>query len=414
MIAVVVDTNVIHRDPWLTGGPGQELLRLAAEGKCVVVYPQVVIEELSRQRVERARLAHTSAADGLAEIGGAGVDVAETEIALASVLQRIESDIDSAFADLMNRPGVVAAPVPQVAAEDLLRRDLDRRRPFLEIDHGKDKKRSTGFRDVLIWETVLELARSDSQYESILFVTADNGFIDAESRTLHPELVEDLTSSHLRADLVDRVDSIPLASAKVESTAAMTAKQANLDSPSVAPEEALAIAVDELRGPLPGKLELVTAATTALYALENEEVSLQMVYGGDYDYPEFMKFTMPAMESGMIVAIDQTSDFTFEESPLSADILVATANAILTIEGAVYKGDWFGGDADEVQVMGELNDHYFESTSEVAVRAVVELDIEGGGVTVSRIVLEDDRPQADSENQISFDFPAVPENSSDG
>lgn len=402
MIAVILDTNVVHRDPWLASEPGQQLLQLAAQGKCVVVYPQVVIDELRRQRVERARKAHADAAEGLAEIRKAGVDVKHTETALASVLQRIESDIDSAFTELMSGPGVLTAPVPQIAAAELLRRDLDRRRPFVEIEQGgKDKKKSAGFRDVLIWETVLEIASLVTRYELILFATSDNGFKGTGAQRLHPDLVEDLNALDVSDNLVDRVDSIPLAKARVENEAEKASGRVLEEST----EGILATAVDELRGSIPSNLALVAAATDALYGLEGQGVEMRIAYSGDYDYPDFVKFTVPGIEGAVITSIDQTSEFTFSKSPATPDVLIATTNAIITIEGGVYKADWFVEEESGVEITGELNDHYFEGSSEVEVRAIVELDIEGGNVTAGDVVLEDDAPQAGTENQLAFEVP---------
>ncbi|WP_433674793.1 PIN domain-containing protein [Microbacterium gorillae] len=390
---------------WLAKESGQKLLELAAKGNCVVVYPQVVIDELRRQSVERAHEAHDSAAGGLAEIGESGVDVNETAAALAAVLQRIESDIDSAFTGLLDRPGVTTAPVPGVAAAALLRRDLERRRPFMEIEHGgKNKKKSVGFRDVLIWETVLELAAAGAQYEVILFATSDNGFIDTNSRSLHPDLLGDLDALGVRAGVVDRVDSLLLVIAKVESAMEEASAREPEGPTAVSSDDILKIVVDELRGPIPSKLALVTAATEALYELEGKAVEMQMGYGGDYDYPEFVKFTVPAFESSVITSIDQTSQFTFEESSDSPDVLVGTANAIITLEGGVHKGDWFADDEHRVEITGELNDRYFEASSEVAVRAAVALDIEGGDVTVVGVELEDDTSlQNAAEDQLAFE-----------
>lgn len=54
MLVVVPDANAVHSDPWLASPAGRKLLDMAASGSCVVVYPQVVIDELLRQRREGA------------------------------------------------------------------------------------------------------------------------------------------------------------------------------------------------------------------------------------------------------------------------------------------------------------------------------------------------------------------------
>lgn len=62
MIAVVLDTNAIHSDPWLASDPAAKLLDRAASGSCVVVHHRIVIEELLRQRRKAAQRAHDQAA----------------------------------------------------------------------------------------------------------------------------------------------------------------------------------------------------------------------------------------------------------------------------------------------------------------------------------------------------------------
>ena len=75
MFSVVLDSNAIHSDPWLTSIPGKKLIHLAEDGACVVLDPQVVIDELRRQRREAAERAHDQAAKAVDDMAKAGVDV---------------------------------------------------------------------------------------------------------------------------------------------------------------------------------------------------------------------------------------------------------------------------------------------------------------------------------------------------
>lgn len=353
MIAVVLDANSIHSDPWLAGAPGEKLLDLAAAGSCVVVYPQVVIDELLRQRREAARSAHEQAAKGISDMAKAGIDVSQTSSDLEASFERIGSDLDLAFQAVLDRDGVAAEPVPDVPLEDIIERDLARRRPFKEMDLGQ-KPVSVGFRDTVIWETVLEVLDAARGYDRVLFVTADKGFLSDDSKSLHEDLLNDLDERGVDRSRVVSVKNVPHANSEVEEAAARAA--------------------------------LVTAATNALYELVGEDISMQLVYGGDYDYPDFVRFEVPAMESGSISAIDQTSEFELTDAGAT---VTATADALIYIEGAVYKGDWFMDDGDSVSISGELNDHYFEASSELEVRVVVDIDPGEGSPHVVRIVLED-------------------------
>ena len=352
MLAVVLDTNALHSDPWLAGAPGKKLLELAARGSCVVVFPQVVIDELRRQRRESANRAHEQAASGVGDMAKAGVDVTQTAAHLKASFEKIDTDLDAAFAAVLNRDNVAAAPVPDVPATEILRRDLTRRRPFMEVE-VKQKLASVGLRDTLIWETVLAVLEQADDYEKVLFVTADKGFLSDDSKSLHQDLLNDLDERDIDRNRTGSAKNVPNAIAEVEAAIAA----------------------------------LVTAATEALYELVDRDISLQQVYGGDYDYPDFVQFHVPAMETCSITYIDQTTEFEFAEDK-AAGTVTATANALIYIEGAVFKGDWFTDGGESMTLSGELNDHYFEASSEVSVRVVVELDTSGGSPEVLSIVLQ--------------------------
>lgn len=369
MIAVVLDTNAIHSDSWLTSEPGKKLLELAGGGSCVVVYPQVVIDELLRQRREAAEHAHTQAAKGISDMAKAGVDVTKTTADLKASFQKIDADLDAAFASVIARDGVTVEPVPNVRVAEILNRDLARKRPFMEVP-VKQKPASVGFRDTLIWETVLAVVEPSQDYEKVLFVTADKGFLAEDSKSLHSDLLDDLDERYGDRDSVVSVKNVPHAITEVESAAAQAA--------------------------------LVTLAANELYELVGKEISLQMVYGGEYDYPDFVKFTTPGVESGYITDIDQTSEFELASADGTTTV---TADALIYIEGAVFKGDWHIDDAESLNIMGELNDHYFETSSEVAVRVVVELDTSETSPRVLRIALEDQpgEPDAPAPNESAAD-----------
>lgn len=52
VIAVILDTNAMHRDPWLMSESGTRLTDLAANDACDVILPDVVLGELGRQQHE--------------------------------------------------------------------------------------------------------------------------------------------------------------------------------------------------------------------------------------------------------------------------------------------------------------------------------------------------------------------------
>ncbi|MGN7187517.1 PIN domain-containing protein [Microbacterium enclense] len=459
MLTVVLDTNAVHRDPWLTRDDAPKLVHLASSGTCEIVYPRVVIRELTRQRVERAREAHDAASAGVTQMGAAGISVAETATLLQNAHDRIEADIDDAFDAVLSKTGIRDLPIPKVSTTDLLDRDLGRRRPFLEIEQGKTRK-SLGFRDVLIWESVLELLEESDPGDMVLFATFDGGFLADDKKALHSDLLGDLARLGIPQERVRLARGIPEAISLVESlvadtvsppsddaaeavTSPGTTEEAQIEEPAPSKETSLPaerelstaeepddamptkspveIAVDELKQMRPQvpHAALVETATDALYGLVNEEVSEQLGYGDDA-YPPFVKFTVPSFLGATIADIDQTTEFSFDESSQSPDVLVGTAEAVITLEGAVYRADWLIADR-AVSITGEPRDLYLDASAEVEVKVVVEIDIEGGEPVAMDIVLEDlPAPLVRSAHQLELEFSDVEssdagdEGSSDG
>ncbi len=95
-------------------------------------------------------------------------------------------------------------PIPKTSHIELVRRDLDRRKPFT--------KKGKGYRDALIWETILSTAKATRK--EIAFITNNSrDFAGDDKKLLHPDLEKDLQNLnfakekfHLFSDLDDYVN----------------------------------------------------------------------------------------------------------------------------------------------------------------------------------------------------------------
>lgn len=81
---------------------------------------------------------------------------------------------------------IIMLPIPSDDRfKGIVQRAFDKAPPF----GGKDKNSDKGFKDVLLWESILELTLSHKEAE-IIFYTKDNGFKDTlveEFNKLHPQ-----------------------------------------------------------------------------------------------------------------------------------------------------------------------------------------------------------------------------------
>ncbi len=96
-------------------------------------------------------------------------------------------------------PNVAILNYPDVAHDHLVKKAVARKKPFDE--------KGSGYRDALIWETVLAGAsKVDAQ---VLLITADKDFREsADKDDLHPDLIKDLEDRGLNSDRVILARSI--------------------------------------------------------------------------------------------------------------------------------------------------------------------------------------------------------------
>ncbi len=411
MITVVLDSNAFYGARWLTSVAGHKLIDLAATRSCEVVLPQVVVDELERQHREALTKQRDEARTALSEVKSL-VDIDDVIAKFDQLIDNVSVERDA----LLARVGTRAVPVPENITRALVERDLKRRRPFTETDGGK--KKSYGFRDAVIWETLLNTATADGSEDTIFFVTRDAGFLAkvGNDQQLHPDLLQDLQDRGIgpeRVVVIDNlsnvVEAIHTAVAEAEAAVAEARSAAN---PPDAAEHQVALLLRGYAIDAAHRAELVRASVAALESLVDEEITESLSYGGDYRRPDFVRFDVPsAMESASIVAVDLESDFDFD-SP-NGDTVTARADVVVSIEGNTYKGDYFMGDGDAFELVGELNDHYFETSTSVRARALIEIDIEGGPgrFEATEIVLENNPapPRSKNTSSVELRFDTEPE-----
>lgn len=361
MIAVVLDTNAIHRDAWLSSDAATKLLALAANGSCNVVYTEVVLQELKRQQFNKLQELHANATALTKTMSRRGEPMDAITANLSKAFVSIESRLQSDFDTLFKNPGVVQEPIPSDATEKLVRRDLERRRPFHEVEVG-GKAITAGFRDAVIWESVLALLEDNRGYNTVVFVTQDKGFLQKRSG-LHGDLISDLDRLGIDPNRVVAVKTVFDTVSRVKALVESSAKAA-------------------------WRARLTTVATDAMLELIGNSVSMEMVYGGEYDYPDFVKFTTGPMDESSIDDIDQQTEFEFAEDEV-AGIVTARAEAFLYLSGFVMKSDWYADDGDSVSIIEDWNDHYFHASHEAPVQVVVEIDVNDPTPQVVSIELHD-------------------------
>lgn len=196
MIGIVVDTNILSMSPYLSRDEWNILARHMEDWHVRLLIPEVVL-------LETINVAPRPWAEQRKKFAEAKVADLGIQDEVDAVSQRIQERIDGYEDSLRSRLSELGAeiiPVPEIPHLDIAQRASDRRAPY----QGKSKD---GYRDTLIWLTVLDLAAKNPT-DQIWFVSDNHqdfgagGTMFTESvehpaRALHPDLRDELDTHGL-------------------------------------------------------------------------------------------------------------------------------------------------------------------------------------------------------------------------
>ncbi|HSH60092.1 MAG TPA: PIN domain-containing protein [Acidimicrobiales bacterium] len=198
---VVVDTNAIAHGAWRLDSPAWKvLLHQARSAQIRLVVPELVVRETVGRFKAELEIRRATAASGARKFneltGGEGAPISSAP--LREIVDSYESTLRSRLLDFR----VHVAEFPDVDIDDLVNRAIERRRPFNE--------KGSGFRDALLWETVLALVEANPNSPVLLISNDAQAFAEPGGEgNLHPELRAELGERGLRAtfDLVGSVSA---------------------------------------------------------------------------------------------------------------------------------------------------------------------------------------------------------------
>ena len=200
---VVIDSNNIVECDWhLSGAAFAQLISALPRCAHSLHFPQVVIDEVVaafarrlRELLQEAQTTKRKLQRLTESAFKPMVEDADASGLATRYRQRLLSRIKRAGGDIM--------PIPRISHDLLVGKGVERRKPFRETKAGV-----VGYRDALIWESVLLLA--EQQVDPVALVTKnwrDFGS-DNHGARLHPHLVEDLTSRGIPAERVQLFNGI--------------------------------------------------------------------------------------------------------------------------------------------------------------------------------------------------------------
>lgn len=192
----VIDTNFIHADYFLRGTRITSLAGSAHKLGHTVFIPQVVYDEMCKQYYEEV--------DKLASLfKGVQKDL----IKLSPIkdqwadydFNKLKTNYEQILTQQCTNLNIALLKYPTVSHRDMVKRELSKRKPF--------KDSTKGYRDALIWETVLELAKQCRKDDTIIFLTENTDDFAEKKSSLHPDLLEDCKEKGVRDGKIQLVSN---------------------------------------------------------------------------------------------------------------------------------------------------------------------------------------------------------------
>lgn len=193
---IYIDTNNLYNDWLLTSNQFKLLENYLSKTNDELCISEVVLEELYRhfvRKYKKAELRHQE----ITEL----ISIIDDKIPSLREVSEAEIKYRKLFLKRLEDIGVRIIEVPNVSLSSLLERDLMEKRPF-QVS-GK------GFRDALIWESLLSDCHSHD--EKAVFITDDSDFApfkESPKMLLHEDLVSDLISNGFSEDRIIYMKSL--------------------------------------------------------------------------------------------------------------------------------------------------------------------------------------------------------------
>jgi hypothetical protein len=361
-VHIVPDTNALFGDAPMVRATSKNVLNLLDAAQAVLVFSPIVLEELKRRRSDDVRDLARGIQTQAKKLGSrAGTDTAAVAFEIDKIAAQAQTRYQDRLNEILAMPGVVLGSWPSATAQEMVQRELARKRPFLDMEKG-----TIGHRDTAIWLGVVELAKHHVG-EQIVLVTADKGFL--QGGHLHPDLESDLEEAGLTKSSVRVLNSL----AAVEQLLEDAATEIEVE----ALEWRNARIVEKL-------YDFLRDLDSAVLAPGWDP------YSGGRSEPEFDIGLSFAVDEWSTENVDGPTELEIEAiPPASPSLLTCSFVAEFQFSGFMDKFEWFSNEPAGVDLWdGDWNDHYVAVEASRSLKFVVsvEVDEEAETIDVNEIV----------------------------
>jgi hypothetical protein len=343
-VLIVIDSNVLFDDAFMRRPPARDVLDSLDAAECTLVFSPVVLGELKRHSEDGVNsLADQIQSRAKRLARRAGTDLGDLVEDVERARRHAHERWASGLKELTSYARVEVGPWPTASLQDMVTRELGRRRPFLDKEPG-----TIGHRDTVLWLGVVALAKRNPE-QQVVFVTADNGFLTKGG--LHEDLLRDLDDANVPRSAVRHLHSlVALLELMTEEGVAAWRRTAAAEAVSA----------------LVGQLSVEEFAPT------------WNPRDGGYDDPPHDVGLTRVVDEWTIENIDGPESLTFDDSEAAeSGNMNCTFRVDVSFAGFMDKSEWFMDDHPGVELWdSDWNDHYVAVEAHRTLELVVSIWID--------------------------------------
>lgn len=343
---ILLDTTALSQDSMMRTAAWDSLSSATKSGLIHVAISEVTILELARQVHEKAEKLRETITSNREQLQAHGVQVIEP-------VELPTKDFEPAFRARLATRYVSVLPLPEVPHADLVARDIAARPPF--------NRSGKGYRDALIWHSLLEWIGDGADVEDVLFVTANT--VD------FAEKGKDSLSEVLSAEVPTEVELLLIKGMSDVAARVRDLKKRPAATPAAPPGE---VHLEEASEPARSTAE--RAARSAFLALVDQ----------DWESIGAFPFQLHPVESVSVTWVE------IEENTIEAELVDTVsetmiwdvrASATLSLAGMAYRGEAFILRREWDVSPGSFEEHYVEATRSIRCTLVADVRVEADNET---------------------------------
>lgn len=159
---IVFDTNILYDDFFLKRAQIVDICETARQYNIEVYIPEVVYDEIINQYGEKIDEIEKEIDSSVRKVRSISTSLSLENIINGVTKKQLLDEYPSILDKRLEELDIKILPYPSISHKDIVARDLKRRRPF--------QKSGKGYRDALIWETILSIVDDNGENPDVIFI----------------------------------------------------------------------------------------------------------------------------------------------------------------------------------------------------------------------------------------------------